>query len=84
MILYKSGTAPAQFVTVNFLNFIYSSACFSQDKLLFSSLFLKRDTIKKSADIRCLRRDYIYDLCTLIATGMWLLQVYSDKEAPSS
>jgi hypothetical protein len=67
MILYTSGTAPAQFVTVNFLNFIYSSACFSQDKLLFPSFFLMRDAIKKSADIRCIRRDYIYDLCTLIS-----------------
>jgi hypothetical protein len=47
MILYTSGNGPAQFVTVNFINFIISSARFSQDKLLFSSLFLKRDTIKK-------------------------------------
>jgi hypothetical protein len=47
MILYTSGTTSAQFFTNNLLNFIYSSACFSQDKLLFSSLFLKRDTVKK-------------------------------------
>jgi hypothetical protein len=47
MVFYTRRNAAAQVVTVNFLNFIYSSACFSQDKLLFSSLFLKRDTIKK-------------------------------------
>jgi hypothetical protein len=79
MIFYTKRNAAAQVVTVNFLNFIFSGACFSEDKLLFPSFFLKRDTIKRVLTLG-VYAEIIYTTYVYVNKP----QVYSYKEAPHS